>query len=270
MTHGLAVVGGTTPARLTVSGMVLACATVLVLGLGARGVSADVMTPEKLDFQVHGSMNLYAAGLDSVIEPGGGGGGTLPIGVDLGPGVGRVVTFPSIQGTISPAPGVMNGAEGGQHWSSRTNINATDRLSGIIHEDRNLFLMGVFLPEEWNSPAPEALTFRDSEDYLELSPLLGQTFLIGNGRTSDGLERRFVAPDAATRLYLGFADAWDFQGDVGFFDDNTGELGVSVRVTPIPEPSAVLIWGLAGLGAAIGINRRRARLRERERGMVEG
>ena len=79
--------------------------------------------------------------------------------------------------------------------------------------------------------APARLDFSmnaHSESFAELSPLLGQTFFIGDGTTPSGLQQRFVIPAGATRFYLGFADAFSFQGPPGAYADNTGGLSVTL------------------------------------------
>src|SRR5262249_39942824 len=83
---------------------------------------------------------------------------------------------------------------------------------------------------------------------------LNQTFFIGDGLTGtgSGSVQVFHVPDGATRLYLGFADAFFFQGDPGYYDDNTGSLTATFMVTAIsgvPEPGSFM---LALLGVTIG------------------
>jgi hypothetical protein len=57
------------------------------------------------------------------------------------------------------------------------------------------------------------------------SPEIGQTFLIGDGRAGP-----FAVPDAATRLFVGFADGYLYQGKPGWYDNNVGALSVSIAV----------------------------------------
>ena len=60
---------------------------------------------------------------------------------------------------------------------------------------------------------------------------IGQVFFIGDGLTGtgSGAIQTFAVPDAATRLFLGVADAFAFGSDLpggrdpGFFDDNSGQ-----------------------------------------------
>ena len=62
-----------------------------------------------------------------------------------------------------------------------------------------------------------------------------------------GTVLQFTAPVAATRLYLGVADAWSFSGLTGYYNDNPGSYAVSVNLNPVPEPEAYAML-LAGLG----------------------
>jgi hypothetical protein len=70
-------------------------------------------------------------------------------------------------------------------------------------------------------------------------------------------------PEGADQLYLGFADAWAWDGDMwggnpGFYDDDIGNLTASFTISPTPEPgSAALVL----LGFTLV-----ARLRKRLRG----
>ena len=61
-------------------------------------------------------------------------------------------------------------------------------------------------------------------------PGLRQVFFIGDGLTGTGTGTRqtFTAPTGATRLFIGIADAFNFFGDPGAYDDNTGAFQVGV------------------------------------------
>jgi hypothetical protein len=91
-----------------------------------------------------------------------------------------------------------------------------------------MFLVGVFLgATEPADPAPSILDFTSNADFTSLSPLIGQTFFIGDGASNTGFggngpRQEFVVPNGATRLYLGFADAYAFVGDPGYYSDNGG------------------------------------------------
>jgi len=89
-----------------------------------------------------------------------------------------------------------------------------------------MFLVGVFLGDDPPSdPAPRRLNFTKRERFDLLAPQIGQTFLIG-----DGQGRTYRVPKGATRLFLGFADAYTYQGNPGWYDNNAGRLMVTVHV----------------------------------------
>jgi hypothetical protein len=93
-----------------------------------------------------------------------------------------------------------------------------------------MFLVGVFLTDSPPSkPAPPRLDFTTREFDL-LAPRIGQTFLIG-----DGKGHKYRVPSGATRLFVGFADAFGYQGAPGWYENNAGNLTVTAA---IPGPSA--------------------------------
>jgi hypothetical protein len=67
-----------------------------------------------------------------------------------------------------------------------------------------------------------------AERFRMLAPEVGQTFLIGDGRG-----RAFRVPGGATRVFLGFADAYSdghfYQGNPGYYGNNGGHLCVAVK-----------------------------------------
>jgi hypothetical protein len=92
-----------------------------------------------------------------------------------------------------------------------------------------MFLVGVFLTDEPPSTsAPERLDFTKRERFRTLAPEVGQTFFIGDGRG-----RTFRVPGGATRVFLGFADAYSdghfYQGHPGYYGNNGGHLCVHVK-----------------------------------------
>lgn len=176
--------------------------------------------------EVLATANIFGAGHDELPQPGGGGDGTPPVEIQLAPGSSRVVIISNAEGSVIPISdiGLANGAAGAGYGI--TDIESHGGISGILHGGNTMFLVGVFLTDdEPADPAPERLDFTDHEDFETLEPEIAQVFLIG-----DGEGRTFVAPDEATRLFLGFADAGAFVGDPGFYGNNSGAVYVSVEV----------------------------------------
>src|SRR5262249_13178225 len=136
-----------------------------------------------------------------------------------------------------------------------TEISSWNGISGI-RSDASGFLAGVFLgPTEPTDPAPTTLDFTSSgigTSFPSLSPALGQVFFIGDGLIGNGTaaNQQFFAPAGAVGLYLGFADASDFMGLPGQYQDNLGSLNVTLRFQNVPEPAALSILGL-GLGVCV-------------------
>jgi hypothetical protein len=103
---------------------------------------------------------------------------------------------------------------------------------------------------------PLALDFTNNTSFAELSPLLNQTFFIGDGLTGSGSGniQRFLVPDQATRLFLGFADGNGIQGLPGYYSDNSGSVVANFELQPatepVPEPCTILgalafaAWGV--------------------------
>jgi hypothetical protein len=208
---------------ITLVGLVVSCG-----GGGNRdipGGSASAAPADGATGVVPARANIFGAGRETPPAPGGGGGGVLPPAWRLPAGSAGVMTFPSVTGRVNPISGVAEfvGPDAGKFGT--TDISSHEGISGIIHRRKGMFLVGVFLTD---SPppatAPPRLDFTDRENFDVLSPEIGQTFLIG-----DGKGRSYRAPAGATRLFLGFADGHYYKGDPGWYDNNVGELTVTVN-----------------------------------------
>jgi HYR domain-containing protein len=175
---------------------------------------------------VPATANIFGAGYNDAPAPGGGGGGTAPPGWRLPAGEGRVVTFPSITGSVTPLSGSSpyNGPEGdhGANGFGPSDFESLRGISGIIDSKNRMFLVGVFVGDgEPPLPAPPRLDFTEKERFDTLAPVLGQTFFIG-----DGSGRRYDVPKSATRLYVAFADAYPYARQAGYYYNNAGRLEV--------------------------------------------
>jgi uncharacterized repeat protein (TIGR01451 family) len=112
-------------------------------------------------------------------------------------------------------------------------------------------LLGVFwdASDSADSIAPPTIDFTraGATSATNFRPLLGQVFFIGDGLTGtgSGATQKFVAPNGATGLYFGYADALDFSGPPGNYDDNTGSNLVFVtRIDPpviLSEPTNLVV-----------------------------
>ena len=178
---------------------------------------------------VSGTANIFGAGRDSPPSPGDGGGGTLPPLWEL-PSGSTVVTIPSASGEVTPytAQPLFNGAAGDRRGAGGddTDVTSYEGISGIVNRGNGMFLVGVFLTDAAPAdPAPPRIDFTDDETFAKLAPEIGQTFLIG-----DGKDRTYCIPSGATRLFIGFADAYGYEGAPGWYGNNGGELRVTVAV----------------------------------------
>lgn len=178
---------------------------------------------------VAATANIFGAGRDEAPAPGGGGGGTVPPVWEL-PSGSTIVIVPCVAGEVTPFTGqpLRNGAAGDRQGAGGENTDVTsyEGISGIVNQGNGMFLVGVFLTDaEPSDPAAPRLDFTDGEDFEELAPEIAQTFLVG-----DGEGRTYRVPPGATRLFLGFADAFLYEGSPGWYGNNAGELEVTVAV----------------------------------------
>jgi hypothetical protein len=182
---------------------------------------------------VSGRANIFGAGHAEAPDPGSGGGGRLPELVPLDISGGSEVTFPCTTGIVDCCNGTPNsdpsGPEGSDSW--HTSIESFGGISGVIHENRGIFIAGVFLgDEEPADPAPERLDFTElcptECTFDQFEPEIGQLFYIGPG----GADHVYVAPEGATRLFLGVPDGFYSAGPPGWYSNNSGEYQAVVDV----------------------------------------
>jgi len=201
----------------------IALIVAVAVGLLASGAAGSTDLARKT---VPARANIFGAGILTAPAPGGGGGGVLPTAWRLPRGSNRVVTFPVVTGEVNPiVQGAPYNGPGGD-LAGPTDVKSLKGISGIVHAKNGMFLVGVFLTDaKPRRPAPPRLDFTEKEQFDVLEPLIGQTFFIG-----DGKGRSYRVPSGATRLFVGFADGYLYQGAPGWYDNNAGRLQVTVAV----------------------------------------
>ena len=237
--------------------------TLAAIGLGLAVTNVNPVKAAQLT--ISGDSNIFGAGKTSAPDPGGGLGGQLPPMFNFAAAAGQVLTFSNISGSVNyhwAAPESSTNGIGDGGYLYGTNIWSYGGISGIRNDNAFGFLVGVFLTDlEPTDPAPLALDFTNNTSFEEISPLLNQTFFIGDGFTGSGLGniQRFLVPNQATRLFLGFADGpgfqeLPFQGLPGNYADNAGSVvanfDIQPATEPVPEPGTILgalacvAWGI--------------------------
>ncbi len=159
--------------------------------------------------------------------------GLLPPVFNLSPGVGSYLEFTSVTGSVTPFLNTDPFVGPGGFGNRVTDLNSINGISGLVSVSA-FFLTGVFLGESLPvDPAPPRLVYSAADTHLEsYAPKLNQTFFIGDGLTGVGTgdPHRFIVPDGATRIFLGFADGGQFQGNPGAYADNYGYLDARFEI----------------------------------------
>ena len=193
---------------------------------------------------VSSQANIFAAGLS----------GGPPM-IAIGPGAHRVISFATQTAGISCCGTAgSHGADGGDNLSTHITPDPPNGISGIQHDSKNIFLIGLFAddagpvtaspPSELHYFSPgQVVSGTTSDAEPSYSPLLDQTFFIGDGLAgpATGERQSFEVPASATRLFLGFADGLnlgDFTHNLGTpspatpgaYGDNTGSVTVTYTV----------------------------------------
>lgn len=203
------------------------------------------------------NVNIFKAGQTPVPGEGTGpeapGDGVVPITTMFTAGAGQILSFSSVTGSteccLGNTPNTNPDGIGGPINSS--NVASSGGISGISAPGA-LFLVGLFL-DTTNLPsgvAPASLNYISglSTADASFSPLLNQTFFIGDGLTGDGVGsiQSFVVPTFANALILGVVDSFSFSGPPGYFNDNSGTLEASFSIeglSAVPVPAALPLFG---------------------------
>ncbi|NJR73770.1 MAG: VWA domain-containing protein [Scytonema sp. CRU_2_7] len=113
-------------------------------------------------------------------------------------------------------------------YSLRNTVRGLEGITG--YNGRMGSLVGVFLDDEnpVNQTPPSELNFqRIGSDFTFLTPSIGQVFFIGDGRNEADQIQQFVAPQGATRLFVGIADGNSLSP--GNYEDNEGAYQVTIQ-----------------------------------------
>lgn len=203
---------------------------------------------------VDAAANIYAAG-DSDTSAFASG-GILPLSIDVAGSMGIEFTAVSVGPPVAGSPtggatcvfnGTPSSGDGANCVSSSTNVSAANGYSSFVLNGRSMPLVGLFvgsIPQ--STPVGLDSSFDVENAKVSFAPSLQQVFFIGDGLSDLGVTQSFAVPTGATKLYLGFADAFGFSGAPGYYSDNYGGLNVSYVTTPVPEPTSVAL-GLSGL-----------------------
>ena len=202
-------------------------------GVGVAGAATAVVLltgGETEQVRLPATANIYLVGADEetavlMSDP-----GTKPKAIDV-EGAGTVA-FPSVEGELGACDGCeLESPDGGNLTFTSTAITAFNGIAGVVHADRTLFVVGVFVGDDQpTQPDTAVVDLSDADEDEEQEPGLGEPFFIGDGETGDGETQEVVVPDGARTLYLGFADGFGFAGTPGAYGDNDGSVAIEVSV----------------------------------------
>jgi hypothetical protein len=136
-------------------------------------------------------------------------GDCLKVGAPIYFSVGGAITFSNVDAPTD-ANGSLDKIVSHQKGATFGKSDITAPINSLI---------GVFLgegdPAGFLAPSPLDFSTQAARDYFTLNPTLGQTFFIGNGRTSTGEYHRVIVPKGATRLYFAVMDIYQWNNNSG-------------------------------------------------------
>ncbi len=267
----------------------LICAAVAAAALTGSGAAPAWAS----QISVNANADIFIAGASSP------GPGYLPPSVALVSGT-TAVTFSNVTGSLTgfsndPCGSTTGCISGGDDYGSGP-LNTPDgfgpgtftgkatwssvgssSISGItLPTGTGLPLLGLFVGAGGPSgTAPTALSFTSSSEsvggypgtdigFSSLSPLLDQTFFIGDGLTGNGTgtTQTFNVPTGATSLFLGVANcAQCFRtlppAPYGNYSLTVNQIaGTGGTPTSVPEPATLGLFGMGLTGLALARRRR--------------
>jgi hypothetical protein len=221
-------------------------AAAIIAALGAT-LHPALAQLSKFKVEVPSKDDVFAAGLSS--DPAG---GQVPAPIALPPGT-LCVKVAKVTGTLTQCTlpeGCItldndrnyNDASGTGGQNKQTANLGMGSISGLTGPGEG-YLVGVFTQNTVGGAPPVALVFgkRRSDS---LSPLLNQSFFVGDGHVKDGVGRRvnFTVPAGATELYFGISDSCYYGSHdphtPGCYYDNVGSFEVHVTTSPDSCPLA--------------------------------
>jgi Flp pilus assembly protein TadG len=183
------------------------------LGSPSRGFTTGGSTDAGSAESNYAAWGEYAAKKASPIQAG---------GIKIDDGV--AMTFDGVNGgAFNSAGGSTVTADGGSVTSNwRNNVESTLPENGIANLKAPInSVIGIFLdddrPNKTTAPTPLDFSTAASRNFTTLKPKLKQPFFIGDGRTSTGEVQQFIAPDGASRLFIGTMDGYEWSNNQGGF-----------------------------------------------------
>lgn len=224
---------------------------ILVVIIGClSSAEAQQNFPKSGSLVVDAKSNIFWAGQEPHVNPPD---GIRPQMILIPKGMNRYIEF-TVTGETDCGLGVKAGPDGGT-CGQRTNVESSMKtgIGGLVHNNKTMFLTGVFLSDEAPPSFPNAFP-PVKFDYTQSNRTAVPnhvTFIIGDGLigTGQGERQRFPVPPSATRLFLGFVDGSagsTVEGVPGGYDNNSGSLSVQYRINgqageAAPEGPAALV-----------------------------
>jgi Flp pilus assembly protein TadG len=78
------------------------------------------------------------------------------------------------------------------------------------------------------APTPLDFSGQTARDYTNIEPQLRQTFFVGDGTTSSGVQQSIIVPVGATRFYLATMDGHEWSNNSGGFDFSINEYKIVI------------------------------------------